>query len=397
MSVPLVINGVTFNYPQQFDSNWGPTLTNWSTAVTSGMLQTSGVNAATFIKSATTNPSSSGMLRLARTDAIGWRNALNNGNLLLTVDGSNNLLFNGVAVGSPTTLTNTHIFVGNASNVPTDVAMSGDIAVTNTGVTTIQAAAVTGSKIASGTITESNVTAGTLTDTSISASAAIAFSKMAALNAFITPVTDSMGALTNSATTATELGYVHGVTSNIQTQINAITGAGTFSSGMLMAFAGSSAPSGWLICDGTAVSRATYSALFGVIGTTYGVGDGSTTFNLPQGVNNTMVGQGGTIVASLGSTAGASTHTISSAELPTHTHSVTDPGHSHGFHLYTTTAVNGLLPTGQTGSEQGASPVGPSSPPVVSNTTGITIANAGSSTAMSLVQPSLGINWIIKT
>ena len=55
--------------------------------------------------------------------------------------------------------------------------------------------------------------------------------------------------------------------------------------GMVSPYAGSVAPDGWLICDGSAVSRTTYSALFAVIGTTYGSGDGSTTFNLPNASN----------------------------------------------------------------------------------------------------------------
>lgn len=52
--------------------------------------------------------------------------------------------------------------------------------------------------------------------------------------------------------------------------------------GTIKQFAGTSAPSGWAMCDGTAVSRSTFAALFAVIGTTYGEGDGSTTFNLPD-------------------------------------------------------------------------------------------------------------------
>ena len=52
--------------------------------------------------------------------------------------------------------------------------------------------------------------------------------------------------------------------------------------GIVQFFAGSSAPTGWLVCDGSAVSRTDYDELFGVIGTTYGAGDGSTTFNLPN-------------------------------------------------------------------------------------------------------------------
>lgn len=53
------------------------------------------------------------------------------------------------------------------------------------------------------------------------------------------------------------------------------------STGFISRYGGSVAPTGWLICNGNAVSRTTYANLFAVIGTTYGVGDGSTTFNLP--------------------------------------------------------------------------------------------------------------------
>lgn len=153
MSVPLIINGVTFNYPQQFDLNWGPTLTNWSTAVTNGMLQkaggaftlTSEVDfGASFglkvlsLKSKETNIAATGILRLANASTgVVWRNALNSADLALTVNSSNQLTFNGINVGAATSLTDSHIFVGNASNQPADVAMSGDITIANTGVTAI--------------------------------------------------------------------------------------------------------------------------------------------------------------------------------------------------------------------------------------------------------------------
>jgi len=52
--------------------------------------------------------------------------------------------------------------------------------------------------------------------------------------------------------------------------------------GTVLHFAGSSAPTGWLLCDGSAVSRTTYATLFALLSTTYGVGDGSTTFNVPN-------------------------------------------------------------------------------------------------------------------
>ena len=68
------------------------------------------------------------------------------------------------------------------------------------------------------------------------------------------------------------------------TDLNNLTNTGVQNlarTGMVVPFAGSTAPSGWLICDGSAISRTTYSSLFSVIGTTYGDGDGNTTFNIP--------------------------------------------------------------------------------------------------------------------
>lgn len=62
--------------------------------------------------------------------------------------------------------------------------------------------------------------------------------------------------------------------------------------GSVMPYAGSTAPTGWLICDGSAISRTTYADLFAVIGTTYGAGDGSTTFKLPDFTDRVI--QGGT-------------------------------------------------------------------------------------------------------
>ena len=60
--------------------------------------------------------------------------------------------------------------------------------------------------------------------------------------------------------------------------------------GSIAAFAGSSLPAGWLLCDGSAISRETYSALFDAVGTTYGTGDGSTTFNVPDLVDKFVEG-----------------------------------------------------------------------------------------------------------
>lgn len=78
------------------------------------------------------------------------------------------------------------------------------------------------------------------------------------------------------------------------------------------------APTGWLICDGSAVSRSTYGSLYSVIGTTFGSGDGSTTFNLPPVHGKSPVGRDSlqTEFDTLGETGGEKTHILTTPELP---------------------------------------------------------------------------------
>lgn len=84
--------------------------------------------------------------------------------------------------------------------------------------------------------------------------------------------------------------------------INPSTAGGLVPAGLVLPYAGTSAPSGWLLCDGSAVSRTTYATLFAITSTTYGVGDGSTTFNLPNLSSRAVVGVGtGTKVATFAS------------------------------------------------------------------------------------------------
>ena len=83
-------------------------------------------------------------------------------------------------------------------------------------------------------------------------------------------------------------------------------------------------PSGWLLCDGSAVSRTTYAALYAVISTMYGVGDGSTTFNLPDCRGRIPVGQKATgAFTTLGGVGGEESHVLITAEMPGHVHTGT--------------------------------------------------------------------------
>lgn len=95
--------------------------------------------------------------------------------------------------------------------------------------------------------------------------------------------------------------------------------------GAMLPYAGSSAPSGWLLCNGASVLRDDYPALYAVCGTTYGSVDG-THFNLPNLQNRVPVGSGGTY--SRGGTGGAATVALTTANLPAHDHGASS-SHTH--------------------------------------------------------------------
>lgn len=104
--------------------------------------------------------------------------------------------------------------------------------------------------------------------------------------------------------------------------------------GLVIPYAGSSAPTGWLLCDGSAVSRTTYANLFGVVGTTFGVGDGSTTFNVPDLRQRFPLGKAASGTGStLGSTGGAINHTHDEGTLAvaSHSHTVNPPDTNLSF------------------------------------------------------------------
>jgi microcystin-dependent protein len=113
-------------------------------------------------------------------------------------------------------------------------------------------------------------------------------------NVAVTATATELNLLDGAIVTTTELNYVSGVTSAIQTQIaNVIASlASAVPTGTVSMFAGTEAPTGYLFCNGAAVSRTTYSALFAKIGTNYGAGDNSTTFNLPDLRGRAPIGAG---------------------------------------------------------------------------------------------------------
>lgn len=111
------------------------------------------------------------------------------------------------------------------------------------------------------------------------------------------------------------------------------TGGAGWEPGDVKWTARASAPSGWLVCDGSAVSRTVYAALFEAVGTAYGQGDGVTTFNLPDWTDKFMLGAGETYAR--GVSGGAAQVVLTTPQLPSHAHGI---NHDHGSF---TTAVAG--------------------------------------------------------
>jgi microcystin-dependent protein len=188
--------------------------------------------------------------------------------------------------------------------------------------------------------------------------------------------------------------------SYVDGQVSAVPGVPT---GVLYPYAGSSAPSGYLLCNGTAISRTTYSALFSIIGTTYGVGDGLTTFNLPNMLGRIPVGidAGQTEFNAAGVTGGEKTHILTVTEMPSHTHTQSPHNHTQAAHTHNIKSNSGsgatwpgMPPSGPT--FVGNSGILDSQTPFINSTTA-TNNNTGGDGAHNNLQPYLALNYIIKT
>lgn len=237
MSQNYVINGVTYPFPDVDDQEWGQQVTDWANAVTNGMLQKAGGTftltadidfganygvKSLYFKSRGATIAAAGVIRLASAEVIAWRDNGDTADLELTTDSSDRLTFNGNPILSATALTGSRAVVTDASGVLTAATTTAtEIGYVN-GVTSaiqtqLNAKAPAASPTFSGTIT-----------TPLTASRAV--------------VTGASSELAASAATATEIGYLSGVSSAIQTQINAkaptnaatATGAWTFDTNTLV-------------------------------------------------------------------------------------------------------------------------------------------------------------------
>jgi microcystin-dependent protein len=142
----------------------------------------------------------------------------------------------------------------------------------------------------------------------------------------------------------------------VQAVVAAATAA-LIPSGTVVQTAATAAPSGWLLADGSAVSRTTYSALFAAIGTTHGAGDGSTTFNLPDTKGRVLVHPNGATFGAIGSKGGEETHALSVAELAVHDHGSTSSV-SAGTPAGTLNSVSAGTPAGTLSSDSAGTPSG---------------------------------------
>jgi microcystin-dependent protein len=167
--------------------------------------------------------------------------------------------------------------------------------------------------------------------------------------------------------------------------------------GIIHPYAGATAPPGWLLCNGAAVSRTTYSQLFTVCGTTFGAGDGSTTFNIPNLVDRVATGIGS--LYARGEKGGSETFTLSVSNLPSHTHSI---NHDHTSDLHSHSVPSSgdqVIRQGTTGptatvSNEASGTSGTSKANVnpMSGSSGST----GSGTAVNNMPPYLGLQMLIR-
>lgn len=218
------------------------------------------------------------------------------------------------------------------------------------------------------------------------------------------PVSSAMAPVVNAASIAAAVALL------------GLSGVAAEPTGVIKAWAGTSSaapPTGYLLCGGQAVSRATFATLFALVSTTFGVGDGSTTFNVPDlrgrvlaGLDNingvaatrlsaTTIPSGGG-PTTLGGNGGTETNVVSVAKMPAHSH----PGTAQAAHSHT---LSGLANVNVINRSSGgvrdfvAGSVAETNVGVDNATPVITVASQGGGTPLEIVQPTICLNYIIKT
>jgi microcystin-dependent protein len=178
--------------------------------------------------------------------------------------------------------------------------------------------------------------------------------------------------------------------------------------GGVLPYAGASAPSGWLLCFGQAISRTTYASLFAAIGTTYGSGDGSMTFNVPDLRGRAVAGQddmGGTSADrltspvdgdTLGAAGGAESVTMARSNLPNATvYTTVDGSHAHNYVYHAVVAGAGASTNSNT--PHRGTPAGAVTDAQGSHQHSFALNGGVTQTAMANVQPTIVLNYIIFT
>ena len=333
------------------------------------------------------------------SNTIGTNNTALGRDALYYTTGSNN-----VAIGYNAGKTNTggsgNIFIGssadggNVSNTLIVGTTSGGLYGTNLGSSSFRlgvnkTAPLSAIDVGSGSVTASSFTGGAGNFTTISASS-----------------------LSNTTTNYNSVVY------NTTTGQLAYNAASLTPAGVIQQYAGSSAPAGYLLCDGSAVSRTTYTGLFTVLGTTYGSGDGSTTFNLPNLKGRIPVGYDAaqTDFNTLGKTGGVTSVTLTESQIPSHSHTGTT--NNGGSHTHTHNATGGAGSAGNptfglvtangfsttTGIDSSANELNLIANPVAltinsapDHTHTFTTTTTGGGQAHTNLQPYITVNYIIKT
>ena len=199
------------------------------------------------------------------------------------------------------------------------------------------------------------------------------------------------------------VGYVNNVASGVIAGIPSSVPIGS-----VLPYSGASiSDTNYVMANGQAISRTTYAAYFTLVSTTYGAGDGTTTFNVPNLQQRVPVGVG--TGYSIGATGGEATHTLNISQMPSHTHTVyphthtvNDPGHKHT--LRTQGVSDGLEDNDEMGYVGGGNPSRTIDAPTSAKvTTGITINSVqnvlysnGGDQPHNNMQPYIVLNYIVK-